>query len=85
MLTGATQCNATSRFGYTVVFGINVKDTIKYRPFDMSGTVAESVTDATLIFTKTKEEILQTYHRKVLYMVIRLNVVIISSTLRAKE
>ena len=80
-----TQCNATSRFRYTVLFGINVQDTIKYLPFDMSGTVAESVTDATLLFTKTKEEILQTYHRKVLYMVIRLNVVIISSTLRAKE
>ena len=51
-----TQCNATSRFRYTVLFGINVQDTIKYLPFDMSGTVAESVTDATLLFTKTRKK-----------------------------
>ena len=56
MLTGVTQCNATSRFRYSVVFGINVKDTIKYRPFDMSETIAESVTDATLLFTKTRKK-----------------------------
>ena len=60
MLTGrrsTTQCNATSRIRYTVLFGINVQDTIKYLPFDMSGTVAESVTDATLLFTKTKKKL----------------------------
>ena len=51
-----TQCNATSRFRYTVLFGINVQDTIKYLPFDMSGTVAESVTDATLLFTNTRKK-----------------------------
>ena len=51
-----TQCNATSRIRYTVLFGINVQDTIKYLPFDMSGTVAESVTDATLLFTKTRKK-----------------------------
>ena len=51
-----TQCNATSRFRYTVLFGINVQDTIKYLPFDMSGTVAESVTDATLLFAKTRKK-----------------------------
>ena len=50
-----TQCNATSRFRYTVLFGINVQDTIKYLPFDMSGTVAESVADAKLLFTKTRK------------------------------
>ena len=44
----STQFNSTSRFRYTVLFGINVQDTIKYLPFGMSGTVAESVTDATL-------------------------------------
>ena len=47
-----TQCNATSRFRYTVLFGINVQDTIKYLPFDMSGTVAESVTDTTLLLQR---------------------------------
>ena len=52
-----TQCNATSRFRYTVFFGINVQDTIKYLPFGMSGTVAESVTDATLLFTKTRKKL----------------------------
>ena len=59
-----TQCNATSRFRYTVLFGINVQDSIKYLPFGMSGTEAESVTDATLLFTKTREETLQTYNKK---------------------
>ena len=52
-----TQCNATSRFRYTVLFGINVQDTIKYLPFGMSGTVADSVTDATLLFTKTRKKL----------------------------
>ena len=56
MLTGATQGNVTSRFRYTVVLGINAQDTIKYLPFDISGTVAESVTDATLLFTKTRKK-----------------------------
>ena len=52
-----TQCNATSRFRYTVSFGINVQDTIKYLPFGMSGTETESVTDATLLFTKTRKKL----------------------------
>ena len=47
----------------------------------MCGTETESVTDATLLFYKDKEETLQIYYRKVLYMVLRLNVVIISCTL----
>ena len=75
------QCNATSRFRCTVSFGINVQDTIKYLPFGMCGPETESVTDATLLFYKDKEETLQIYYRKVLYMVLRLNVVIISCTL----
>ena len=56
--------------------------TIKYLPFGMPGTVGESVTDATWLI---KEETLQTYNRKALYMVIKLNGVIISSTRRAQE
>ena len=74
-----TQCNATSRFRYTVLFGINVQDTIKYLPFDMSGTVAESVTDATLLFTKTRKKFCKHIPESALYGVIRLNVMIISA------
>ena len=81
--SSSTQCNSSSRFRHTVLFGVNVQDTIKYLPFGMSGTVAESVTDATLLFIKKKT--LQQYNRQVLYMGLRSNVVIISSTLRAKE
>ena len=82
-----SQCNATSRFRYTVLFGINVQDSIKYLPFGMSGTEAESVTDATLCFLQRQGKKLCKHNitKKVLYMVLRLNVVIISSTLRAKQ
>ena len=81
-----TQCNVTSRFRYTVFFGINVQDTIKYLPFGMSGTVAQSVTDATLLFTKTKKKLCKHITEKCSIMIdVTANVVIISSTVRAKE
>ena len=67
-----TQCNATSRFRYTVFFGINVQDTIKYLPFGMSGTVAQSVTDATLLFTKTKKKLCKHITEKCSIMMLRL-------------
>ena len=80
-----TQCNATSRFRYTVFFGINVQDTIKYLPFGMSGTVAQSVTDATLLFTKTRTKLCKHITEKCSINDVTANVVIISSTVRAKE
>ena len=52
-----TQCIAISRFRYTVLFGFNVQDTIKYLPFGISGAVAESVIEATLLFTKTRKKL----------------------------
>ena len=80
-----TQCNATSRFRYTVFFGINVQDTIKYLPFGTVWNCSRKCYWRYIAFYRDKEETLQTYIRKVLYMMLPLNVVIISSTLRAKE
>ena len=62
-----TQCNATSRFRYTVLFGINVQVTIKYLPFDMSGTVAESVTDTTLLLQRQGRNFANISQKSVLY------------------
>ena len=64
-----TQCNATSRIRYTVLFGINVQDTIKYLPFDMSGTVAESVTDTTLLLQRQGRNFANISQKSVLYSV----------------
>ena len=52
----------------------------------MSGTVAQSVTDATLLFTKTKKKLCKHITEKCSIMIdVTANVVIISSTVRAKE
>ena len=81
-----TQCNTwTSRFRYTVLFSIHVQDSIKYLPFGMSGTVAESVTDATLLFTKTRKKLCQHITEISAQYGVPVNGAIISSTLTTKE
>ena len=79
-----TQCNANSRFRYTVLFSINVQDTIKYRTFDMSGTVAKVLLTLHCFLQRQGRNFAKISQKSALYGV-RLNVVIISSTLRAKE
>ena len=64
MLTGAQQLNVTQPQDSVTLSYLASMFTIKYLPFGMSGTEAESVTDATLLFTKTSEETLQTYNKK---------------------
>ena len=66
-----TQCNATSRFRYTVLFGINVQDTIKYLSTIWHvWNCCRKCYWRYIAFYKDKEEILQTYPRKVFYMVL---------------
>ena len=76
MLTGAQLLSVTQPWDSVIrlsYLATMLQDTKKYLPFCKPGTVVASVTDMTLLFTKTRKKLCKHITEKILQMTLRLN------------